>query len=200
MPGIKWATGLQGQLQPKALLGAGRDMCLSSTALLQRRPARPVAKRAFSMSCVIKSTSGKDIIVDEETFEYLSSLKIHTSSLGYPYVFEHGRVVYIYRKIIGANSSEKVDHINGNPLDNRKINLRVCSHAENMRNRKIISTKNTSGYKGVSYHTANKKWRAKIKLNGIDIHLGYFDNPVDAAKKYDDASRKYHGDFSKTNF
>ena len=73
------------------------------------------------------------------------------------------------------NSNLVVDHINRNPLDNRKSNLRICSYQENSFN-KSIRVDNTSGIPGVSFHKINKKWRAKIKYNNLTIHLGYFED------------------------
>ena len=87
---------------------------------------------------------------------------------------------------------EKIDHINGNTLDNRIKNLRLCSHKENMRNRK------TSGFKGVS-KTLSGKYRARITVDRKEIHLGSFNTKEDAAKAYNDAATKYYGTFAKLN-
>jgi hypothetical protein len=92
-----------------------------------------------------------------------------------------------------------VDHINGDGLDNRRANLRQATHAGNMQNQRRPKN-NTSGYKGVSWHRATGKWRAYIKRDGKQVHLGIFDTPEAAAHAYDDASRELHGAFSRPNF
>lgn len=87
-----------------------------------------------------------------------------------------GKMVKLHRYIMIINNSNLVvDHINRNPLDNRKSNLRICSYKENSFN-KSIRVDNTSGIPGVSFHKINKKWRAKIKYNNLTIHLGYFED------------------------
>ena len=87
-----------------------------------------------------------------------------------------GKMIKLHRYIMNRNNSNLVvDHINRNPLDNRKSNLRICSYKENSFN-KSIRVDNTSGIPGVSFHKTNKKWRAKIKYNNLTIHLGYFED------------------------
>ena len=87
-----------------------------------------------------------------------------------------GKMIKLHRYIMNINNSNLVvDHINRNPLDNRKSNLRICSYKENSFN-KSIRVDNTSGIPGVSFHKINKKWRAKIKYNNLTIHLGYFED------------------------
>ena len=87
-----------------------------------------------------------------------------------------GKMIKLHRYIMNINNSNLVvDHINRNPLDNRKSNLRICSYKENSFN-KSIRVDNTSGIAGVSFHKINKKWKAKIKYNNLTIHLGYFED------------------------
>lgn len=87
-----------------------------------------------------------------------------------------GKMIKLHRYVMNMNNSNLVvDHINRNPLDNRKSNLRICSYKENSFN-KSIRVDNTSGIPGVSFHKTNKKWRAKIKYNNLTIHLGYFED------------------------
>lgn len=89
---------------------------------------------------------------------------------------------------------EQVDHVDGNPLNNRRENLRLASNNQNGKNRKRNSN-NTSGFKGV--HRVRNKWRAAIKVNYKLIHLGYFDTPKDAHDAYCEAAIKYHGEFAR---
>lgn len=91
-----------------------------------------------------------------------------------------------------------VDHINNNPLDNRKNNLRVVTVAQNNMNKK--SSKNsTSKYIGVYWNT-NNKWKASINQNNKYKFLGLFDNEIDAARARDEATKIYFGEFGNLNF
>lgn len=89
-----------------------------------------------------------------------------------------------------------VDHINNNPLDNRKINLRICNRSQNLINRRLLGF-NTSGFRGVSKF--RNKWQAYINYDRKRIHLGHFENKTDAAKAYNIAALKYHGEFVRLN-
>lgn len=91
-----------------------------------------------------------------------------------------------------------VDHIDHNGLNNQKKNLRVCTFAENCRNLHNIRHK-TSKYKGVHWRKRSKKWAAAIRCNNKTYHLGYFHDEIQAAKAYDRAAKKYHGNFASLN-
>lgn len=95
-----------------------------------------------------------------------------------------------------------IDHINGNPTDNRIENLRECSQEENARNRKKPKTyaKKSSNFKGVCYQKSLDKWVAHIKVNAKSLHLGYFNDEGDAAMAYDNAARLYFGVYARSNF
>jgi hypothetical protein len=69
-----------------------------------------------------------------------------------------------------------VDHINGNSLDCRKVNMRICTQAENNQNKTRLSINNTSGIRGVSWAKDKQKWRSKVVVNGITYTLGHFKN------------------------
>lgn len=92
-----------------------------------------------------------------------------------------------------------VDHMDGNGLNNQKANLRPCTQGENMRNRKKHKH-GKSQYKGVWRDGWKRKWRARIRIDGRHIHLGYHDTEEEAAKAYDVGAQKYHGEFAKLNF
>lgn len=100
-------------------------------------------------------------------------------------------------KIIMPGS--EIDHKNGDGLDNRKENLRVCSRSQNLFNRRKHS-KSSSSYKGVSWNPLHKKWHSRIMKNKKQINLGYFDKEIDAAIAYDESAKKLFGEFCHTNF
>ena len=82
------------------------------------------------------------------------------------------RLAWLY--VNGAFPSGEIDHRNGNPSDNRWVNLRDVSHKENGRNR-CLRIDNTSGYQGVNFHNQTNRWRARIHIDGRRRHIGYFD-------------------------
>jgi hypothetical protein len=145
----------------------------------------------------IELTQGQVTMVSDRIYDYLMEWKW--------YAHQEGSTFYAYRKhismhkvIIAAQTGEQVDHINGNGLDNRDENLRLCTHSQNFWNRGKLNT-NMSGFKGVSWHKPSRQWQAGIQYNRQHIHLGYFDNPLDAAAAYNAAAIKYHGEFARLN-
>lgn len=159
----------------------------------------------------IKLTQGYETIIDEKYFLILSQHKwyatkykknnIHYAERNLPRKNGKQSKVKMHRLIMeleGHNIKDnQVDHKDNNGLNNQIDNLRVCSHTENSRNSQKRKN-NTSGYKGIT--RKNKKWQAKIKINGITKHLGYFFSKKDAAKAYDVAAIQYFGEFAHINF
>ena len=106
----------------------------------------------------------------------------------------------MHREVCKVADDMLVDHINHNGLDNRKANLRPATWAQNIRNRKKYFDKSRSRYKGLVWDRYSNKWRARICLNRTQIQLGSFDDEIEAAKAYDRAAKKYHGEFASLNF
>ena len=105
--------------------------------------------------------------------------------------------IKMHRVIMGARPGLEVDHADGDGLNNRKENLRLCTRSENARNQR--KTRGASQFKGVSRH--HGRWQAKILGPGSTrVHLGYHDIEADAARAYDDAAREHFGEFACTNF
>lgn len=98
--------------------------------------------------------------------------------------------------ILNKEGKPYVDHIDGDKLNNNRRNLRWATTHENGRNAKMRSD-NTSGYKGVSYHKSNGKWRSRINDCGKNRHLGYFDTAEEAAAAYRAAAICLHGEFAR---
>lgn len=92
-----------------------------------------------------------------------------------------------------------VDHINREAHDNRACNLRYCTQSQNQFNR-AKKPNSTSQYKGVSWYTRDRCWRANVKSNGTNITLGKFQSEEDAARAYDEAAKKIAGEFAFLNF
>lgn len=153
----------------------------------------------------IQLTRGQQAIVDDIDYDWLSQWKWralrHKSGEYYAVrsVRAGGsRTIYMHRVIAGASGMEQVDHVNGDKLDNCRGNLRVCTNAENQRNRGKHRD-NASGFKGVAQHPATGRWQACIQHAGVKVHLGYFSDRIHAARAYDLAAERLHGDFARLN-
>lgn len=104
-----------------------------------------------------------------------------------------------WKLFTGKDPVNDIDHINGNTLDNRIINLRECTHTQNMRNQGIRKT-NTTGYKGVTVHTfksGNSRFKATIRNEGKYVHLGLFDTALEASMAYIKAVELFRGEFGR---
>jgi len=155
----------------------------------------------------IKLTQNKFAIVDPEDFETLNQFKWFANRSHK--VFYARRVIYIYgkikviqmhRQVLHYDGELFVDHKNRNSLDNRKANLRIATAAENRSNSSRDIECKSSRYRGVCLKKDLNKWQASIGYRGKRIHLGYFENEIDAAKAYDEAARKYYGEYAVVNF
>ena len=110
-----------------------------------------------------------------------------------------GRTIAMHRFLINAPKGMLVDHIDGNPLNNRKSNLRLATAVQNQYNR-WISKANTSGFRGVSKDKRTGKWRASIRIDGKKIELGLFDDLYKASEKYEEYAKVHHGEFYRSSF
>lgn len=110
------------------------------------------------------------------------------------------RKITMHRQVLGLSKGDgkMVDHINGNGLDNRRCNLRICTGTQNQQNRKIQH--GTSEFKGVHWNKRSEKWQSQIKFNKKRRHLGCFNSETEAAKAYDRAAKNLFGEFARPNF
>jgi hypothetical protein len=148
-------------------------------------------------------------IVDEDVFYRLSHYKWHLKGCKANKFYAiadvkigpgRTRVVSLHREIMNNPKGFIVDHLNNNSLDNRKDNLRPATRSQNRQNAPKRKKNASSQFLGVSFHKEEKKYRARISIKGKRIHLGKFDNEIDAAKAYDAAARKYYGEHARVNF
>lgn len=157
----------------------------------------------------IQLTKGKVALVDNGDYARLSRYKWYARCTHKRYWYaacsstkQDGTqtILLMHRLVLNTPIGMRSDHISGDGLDNRRSNLRVCSHAENIRFQRL-NRKNTSGFKGVTIRkdVPQKPFRAHITVKRKQIHLGYYPTAETAAQIYDDAALKYFGDFALLN-
>lgn len=149
----------------------------------------------------ITLTKGRVTIVDDSDYEALSAYNwqfdvrgyaARTSGSGYP----KRRHYRLHREVLGITDPNiHVDHINGDRLDNRRSNLRLCTNGENLRNRGAQKN-NTSGFKGVCWNKDRNGWMAQISFQNKKHFLGVFETPEEAHEAYKAAAASFHGVFA----
>jgi len=154
----------------------------------------------------ITANKGLSILVDDKDFDKVSDRHwCCFPARGTYYAMAQNRKsgvrthVLMHRLILTAPRNLLIDHINGNGLDNRRENLRLCTNSQNCQNARMRKH-NKSGYRGVHWNERDKGFYARIGVNGKRIWIGFFKAAEDAAKAYDKAAIKYHGDFARLNF
>lgn len=149
----------------------------------------------------LKNNKNLIILVDPDISPILlektwSIKKCHNTLYAYCAILK--KKFYLHRLIMNPRPDEYIDHINGDGLDNRKCNLRICTNSQNNAN-KGKQKNNKSGYKGVSWDKTRNKWKADIMVNKKTIYLGRFNVINDAARAYNNAAVKYFGEFARLN-
>lgn len=156
----------------------------------------------------VELRNGGVALVDDEDYEEISKGKWWANGKGGHLYAQRSkkvpgtqrvRTLMMHREIMKAPDGMDVDHINGNGLDNRRENLRVVAHWQNLHNAGKPSS-NTTGYKGVAYFPPTDRWAAHIGIRGKQRCLGYFATKEGAARAYDAAARRMVGECAGTNF
>lgn len=156
----------------------------------------------------INLTLGKTAILDDDDFAILRKWKwqaIKSKQTYYAVRTEYKpskRTVYMHKEIL-SRPGFQTDHIDHNGLNNTKANLRLATITQNNRNKSKANGKQFKGVYLSSTIIAGKKysyWRSKIRYDGNEINLGNFKSEQEAARAYDSAAKKYHGEFASANF
>jgi HNH endonuclease len=157
------------------------------------------------MSVEIPLTQGKVALIDAEDAEKVLKYKWHACQRAPNWYAatsaerRRGNAIYLHRLLANPTRGEHVDHINGDGLDCRRENLRLCTNAENRRNMRV--RRGVSQFKGVAKCKSNstRVWEAYIWFNNRKIGLGNYETEIEAARAYNAAALKYHGDFACLN-
>jgi len=156
----------------------------------------------------IQLTKGAVALVDDEDVPLVSGILWHLhSSAGHKYAQGHigssrrdRKHLLMHRLIMKPEPGRQIDHVNGNGLDNRRCNLRLCNVVENGGNKRKTTNATTSRFKGVSKCPKSGKWVAAIKFNRSRTYLGRHESEEVAARAYDAAARNLFGEFARVNF
>jgi hypothetical protein len=156
----------------------------------------------------IPLTDGRFALVDDCDYEMLSAwtwgVYDHRRNSGYVRrsvrVRGHWVGILMHRQIMLPDPGQEVDHINHDLLDNRRANLRLCTHQWNLQNRAKSPISGSSQYKGVRWENRHMRWLASIGNNGKTIYVGEYRSERAAAHAYDAVARKLFGDFACLNF
>lgn len=179
--------------------------CLVILCLLcVRTVGLPQCCGAISFMKEIKLSNGKVALVDDEDFEWLNQWKWSASIQGRHFYAvraiqkEYVRTkIYMHRFIMDALPGDFIDHIDRDPLNNQRNNLRTCTWAENQRNK---SRKNNSKSKYIGVHPVpSGKWIAQMTHNGKHQFIGTYKSEEDAAVAYNEMKIKLHGEFCNLN-
>jgi hypothetical protein len=151
---------------------------------------------------------GKWTILEQEDYYRLCNYKWYVNGNGFKfYAFRNiilgpgkTRMLSMHREVMGFPKGMLVDHRNHDTLDNRKENLRIATHSQNTCNKQDKRKGCSSQFRGVSFDRKRKYWNVQVVREGKYVFFGRYKDEVEAAKAYDEAAKKYHGEFARLNF
>lgn len=148
----------------------------------------------------LRGEKGKGLyaLVDADDFNMVSNYKWSLRA-GYvaAYIPGSGKHMSLHRMIMNPPRDMVMDHINFDKLDNRKCNLRVCTRSNNSIHRKPYGSKR---FKGIHFDKTRKKWNVSLRCRNSFVWIGRFNDPMSAARAYDEKAKQLHGEFAYLNF
>jgi hypothetical protein len=154
-----------------------------------------VRKDGIILYCIVDDVGLKKI---KDSIKVLYALFVSKKYYYARFNADNDNKMFLHRFLMDNPKGLEIDHINGNTLDNRYVNLRTCTKIENGRNR-IYKKEGESKYTGVRLDKRDNTWSAAIKINYKSIYLGQYKNEHDAAEAYNEAVIKYFGEFGRLN-
>jgi len=161
----------------------------------------------------LKLTQGVVALIDAEDFDRLNAWPWYPATKKkanrtYVYPYTHWRIpgsgdpgkyvsLMMHQMLMMIPRGMRGDHINGDTLDNRKQNLRIVTHSQNLWN---MGARDGKRFKGIDYREQKGKWRARIMIDRQVTFLGYFDTDEEAARAYDEAAKRFQGEYARLNF
>jgi hypothetical protein len=202
----KWNAEKTGSCS--VLRAAGYSACQRASAF--QPAALRLERDPFLLGGVMREiglSRGMVALVDDSDYDWLNQWKWHAHKNG-PWgwyavhnYWEGNKCLSLrmHRLVAGTPDGYYTDHVNGNGLDNRRANLRICTHAQNQQNRRRDRDQRSSNYKGV-YKINDHRWRVRVTdSNGVRVHIGYFCTEQVAATARDTAALALIGAFALTN-
>ncbi len=173
---------------------------------LRKRKVRPIEVRGDI--AIVPLTRGREAIIDAADVPLVEgrSWYLHSGGVGHicaatkvciaPGLYD---IALMHRVVVAAPDEADVDHKDRDRLNNRRSNLRLATNQQNSWNQGV-NTRNTSGFKGVSWHSRDMGYQASIRVSGRQVTLGLFPDAAAAARAYDAAASKHFGEFACLNF
>lgn len=146
------------------------------------------------------TSKGEEFYFDLEDYDLIKDYCWYINNRQYVCAKVDKKQILLHRVVLQIDNNYEIDHIQGKQSrhDNRKSNLRICTHSENMKN-VGLRIDNTSGVTGVHFDKGKQKWIARIVIDGKRIVLGEYNNFENAKRKRLEAEKEYYGEFSYHN-